>query len=100
MATDSIQRYHLWESNRSAEGKHRTTWWKGNFRGYTFQWEGWDENEHPSKKKNYRNNKTDSGVDPSRSSIFLKLSADKLLVFKWSQAQVYFLKIYSRKASL
>ena len=29
-----------------------------------------------------------SGVDPSRSSIFLKLSADKLLVFKWSQAQV------------
>lgn len=27
-------------------------------------------------------------VDPSRSSIFLKLSADKLLVFKWSQAQV------------
>ena len=27
-----------------------------------------------------------SGVDPSRSSIFLKLSADKLLVFKWSQA--------------
>ena len=31
-----------------------------------------------------------SGVDPSRSSIFLKLSADKLLVFKWSQAQVQF----------
>ena len=30
-----------------------------------------------------------SGVDPSRSSTFLKLSADKLLVFKWSQAQVY-----------
>ena len=30
-----------------------------------------------------------SGVDPSRSSIFLKLSADKLLVFKWSQTQVY-----------
>ena len=29
-----------------------------------------------------------SGVDPSRSSIFLKLSADKLLVFKWLQAQV------------
>ena len=29
-----------------------------------------------------------SGVDPSRSSTFLKLSADKLLVFKWSQAQV------------
>ena len=35
-----------------------------------------------------------SGVDPSRSSIFLKLSADKLLVFKWSQAQVYFFKIH------
>ena len=33
-----------------------------------------------------------SGVDPSRSSTFLKLSADKLLVFRWSQAQVYFLK--------
>ena len=33
-----------------------------------------------------------SGVDPSRSSTFLKLSADKLLVFKWSQAQVYCLK--------
>ena len=31
-----------------------------------------------------------SGVDPSRLSTFLKLSADKLLVFKWSQAQVYF----------
>ena len=29
-----------------------------------------------------------SGVDPSKSSIFLKLSADKLLVFKWLQAQV------------
>ena len=29
-----------------------------------------------------------SGVDPSRSRIFLKLSADKVLVFKWSQAQV------------
>ena len=37
-----------------------------------------------------------SGVDPSRSSIFLKLSADKLLVFKWSQAQVCFLKIYMK----
>ena len=35
---------------------------------------------------------TGSGVDPSRSSTFLKLSADKLLVFRWSQAQVYFLK--------
>ena len=31
-----------------------------------------------------------SGVDPSRSSIFLKLSADKVPVFKWLQAQVYF----------
>ena len=31
-----------------------------------------------------------SGVDPSRLSIFLKLSADNLLVFKWSQAHVYF----------
>ena len=31
-----------------------------------------------------------SGVNPSRSSIFLKLSGDKLLVFKWSQAQVHF----------
>ena len=30
-----------------------------------------------------------SGVDPSRSSTFLKLSVDKLLVFKWSKAQVY-----------
>ena len=28
----------------------------------------------------------------SRSSIFWKLSADKLLVFRWSQAQVYFFK--------
>ena len=27
-----------------------------------------------------------SGVDPSRSIIFVKLSAEKLLVFKWSQA--------------
>ena len=33
-----------------------------------------------------------SGVDPSRSSTFLELSADKLLVFKWSQAKVYFFK--------
>ena len=31
-----------------------------------------------------------SGVDPSRSTTFLELSADKLLVFKWSQAKVYF----------
>ena len=37
-----------------------------------------------------------SGVDPSRSNIFLKLSADKLLLFKWSQAQVCFLKIYMK----
>ena len=37
-----------------------------------------------------------SGFDPSRSSIFLKLSADKLLVFKLSQAQVCFLKIYMK----
>ena len=39
-----------------------------------------------------------SGVDPSRSSIFLKLSADKLLVFKWSQAEVYFFKIHMKHA--
>ena len=31
-----------------------------------------------------------SGINASRSSTFLKLSADKLLVFKWSQAQVSF----------
>ena len=31
-----------------------------------------------------------SGVDPPRSSIFLKLSADNLFVFKWLQAHVYF----------
>ena len=37
-----------------------------------------------------------SGVDPSRSSTFLKLPAEKLLVFKWSQAQVYFFKIYMK----
>ena len=37
-----------------------------------------------------------SGVDPSRSSIFLKLSADNLFVFKWSQAHVnlFFLNSY------
>ena len=29
-----------------------------------------------------------SGLDPLSSSVFLKLSADKLLLFKWSQAQV------------
>ena len=33
-----------------------------------------------------------SGVDPSKSSIFfLKLSASKLLIFKWLQAQVQFI---------
>ena len=32
----------------------------------------------------------DSGIDPSRSSILLKFSADKLLVLKWSQAQFVF----------
>ena len=38
-----------------------------------------------------------SGVNPSRSSVFWKLSADKLLVFKWSQAQVqFFCKIYMK----
>ena len=37
-----------------------------------------------------------SGVDPSRLSTFLKLSADKLLVFKWSQAQVYFFLIHMK----
>ena len=37
-----------------------------------------------------------SGVDSSRTSIFLKLSADKLLVFKWLQAQVYFFKIHMK----
>ena len=35
-----------------------------------------------------------SGVDPSRSNISVKLFADKLLVFKWSQAQVYFFNSY------
>ena len=37
-----------------------------------------------------------SGVDPSRSSIFWKLSADNLLVFKWSQAPVYFFLIHMK----
>ena len=32
---------------------------------------------------------TGSGVDPSRLSTFLKLSADTLLVFKWSQVQLF-----------
>ena len=31
-----------------------------------------------------------SGVEPSRSSILLKLSADNLFVFKWLQAHVHF----------
>ena len=31
-----------------------------------------------------------SGIEPSRSSIVLKLSADRLLLFKWSQAKVHF----------
>ena len=31
-----------------------------------------------------------SGVDPSRSSIFFRLPVDNLVVFKWSQAHVYF----------
>ena len=30
-----------------------------------------------------------SGVDPSMVHVFLKLSADKWLVFKWSQAQLH-----------
>ena len=37
-----------------------------------------------------------SGVDLSRSSIFLKLSADKLLFFKWLQAQVQFFLIHMK----
>ena len=42
-----------------------------------------------------------SGVDPSRSTIFLKLSADNLLVFKWSQVHVYlFLKFISNMLCL
>ena len=42
-----------------------------------------------------------SGVDPSRSSISLKLSADNLLVFKWSQVHVYlFLKFISNMLCL
>ena len=34
----------------------------------------------------------DSGVDQSSLRNFLKLSADKLLVIKWSQAQFNFFK--------
>ena len=37
-----------------------------------------------------------SGVDPSRSSIFLELSTEELLVFKWSQAQVSFFQIHMK----
>ena len=37
-----------------------------------------------------------SGVDPSSSSIFLKLSTDKLPVLKWSQAQVQFFLIHMK----
>ena len=37
-----------------------------------------------------------SDVDLLRSSIFLKSSADKLLVFKWSQAQVQFFLIHMK----
>ena len=36
-----------------------------------------------------------SGVEPSRSSVYLKLSADKVLVFKWSQAK-FFVKIHMK----
>ena len=36
-----------------------------------------------------------SGVDPSRSSIY-QLSSDKLLVFKWSQAQVQIFLIHMK----
>ena len=37
-----------------------------------------------------------SGVDPSSSSIFFKLSFDKLPVLKWSQAQVQFFLIHMK----
>ena len=37
-----------------------------------------------------------SGVDLARSSTFLKLCAGKLLVFKWSRAQFYFLNVYMK----
>ena len=43
----------------------------------------------------------DLGVDPwSRSSIFFRLSPDKFLVFKWSQAQVHFFKCIGNKLCL
>ena len=35
-------------------------------------------------------------VSTHRGRVFLKLSADKLLVFKWSQAQVCFFKFYMK----
>ena len=37
-----------------------------------------------------------SGIEPSRSSIVLKLSADRLLLFKWSQAKVHFFLIHMK----
>ena len=39
---------------------------------------------------------TVSRAQISRSSTFLKLSAEKLLVFKWSQAQIYFFLIHMK----
>ena len=40
-----------------------------------------------------------SGIDPLSSSVFFKVSADKLLLFKWSQAQVqFFLKCIWNKS--
>ena len=43
----------------------------------------------------------DLGVDPwSRSSIFFRLSPDKFLVFKWSQAQFNFFKCIGNKLCL
>ena len=35
-------------------------------------------------------------VSTHRGRVFLELSADKLLLFKWSQAQVCVLKIYMK----
>ena len=37
-----------------------------------------------------------SGINQSRSSIFLKSSADKLLVFIWLQAEVQFLLMHRK----
>ena len=42
----------------------------------------------------------DSEIDPSRLSIFLRLSSDKFLVFKWSQVQVQFFKCTGNKLCL